>query len=166
MAKSPSKAKASDSAETKLVRNLANILNDTDLTEIEVEKGTLRVRVARENFTMSAPMQAAPVHAAPLAAAPAAAAPSAAPAPAAAPADDRKNAMKSPMVGTAYIRPSPEAEPFVKVGDMVKAGATVILVEAMKTFNPIAAEKTGKLTALFVDDAQPVEFGEPLFVIE
>jgi len=163
MAKTPSKSKSTVSAETKLVRDLANILNDTDLTEIEVEKGTLKVRVARETYAVAA----APVAATPVAApAPAAPAPVAAAAPAAAPADDHKNAMKSPMVGTAYIRPSPEAEPFVKVGDMVKAGATVILIEAMKTFNPITAEKTGKITALLVDDAQPVEFGEPLFVIE
>lgn len=163
MAKTPSKSKASDSAETKLVRDLANILNDTNLTEIEVEKGTLRVRVARETFTMAAPVAAAPIVAepAPVAAASAAAAPVAP-----APADDYKNAMKSPMVGTAYVRPSPEADPFVKVGDMVKAGATVILIEAMKTFNPITADKTGRLTAVMVEDAQPVEFGEPLFVIE
>lgn len=164
MAKTPSKAKKTDSAETKLVRDLANILNDTDLTEIEVEKGTLRVRVARETYAMATPT-AAPAPVAAAAPAPVAAAPAAA-APAAAPADDHKNAMKSPMVGTAYVRPSPEADPFVKVGDMVKAGATVILIEAMKTFNPITAEKTGKITALLVEDAQPVEFGEPLFVIE
>jgi len=144
MAKTPSKSKSTDSAETKLVRDLANILNDTDLTEIEVEKGTLKVRVARETYAVAA----APAVAAPMAApapAPAAAPAAAAPAPAAAPADDHKNAMKSPMVGTAYV---------------------VILIEAMKTFNPITADKTGKITALLVEDAQPVEFGEPLFVIE
>ena len=165
MAKTPSKSKSTDSAETKLVRDLANILNDTDLTEIEVEKGTLKVRVARETYAVAA----APAVAAPMAApapAPAAAPAAAAPAPAAAPADDHKNAMKSPMVGTAYVRPSPDADPFVKVGDKVKEGDTILLVEAMKTFNPITAPKSGKITALLVEDAQPVEFGEPLFVIE
>lgn len=153
--------------DSKLVRELADILNDTDLTEIEVEKGEMRIRVARE-------ITAAPaVYAAQPAAAPAAAAP--APAPAAAPespapvsAADAKShpgAVTSPMVGTVYLRASPEADQFKKVGDSVKEGDTILLVEAMKTFNPITASKSGTLTELLVDDAQPVEYGEALFII-
>jgi len=164
MAKTPSKSTAA-SGETKLVKDLAKILNDAELGEIEYEKGSLKIRVAKQSSAAPAATMAAPV-AAPIAAAPAPAAPAISSAPAAASADDHKNATKSPMVGTAYIRPSPEAEPFFKPGDMVKSGATVLLIEAMKTFNPITAEKTGKLVSILVEDAQPVEFGEPLFVIE
>ncbi|MEE9348277.1 MAG: acetyl-CoA carboxylase biotin carboxyl carrier protein [Robiginitomaculum sp.] len=158
MAKTPSK-KPSINAETKLVKDLAKILNDTNLSEIEVEKGTLRVRVARQiggAVMASAAPLAAP---APVASAPAQSAPESHKEP------SHKDATKSPMVGTAYIRPSPDADAFVKVGDTVKSGSTVLLVEAMKTFNPITAEKTGTITAILVEDGQPVEFGEPLFVI-
>lgn len=149
--------------ETKLVRELAKILNDTDLTEIEMKKGDLKIRVSKSSGTV---MQAAmPAQMAmPAAAAPAVA--TAAPAESAS--DDMSNhpgVVKSPMVGTAYIRPSPDADPFVKVGESVKEGDTVMLVEAMKTFNPITAEKSGTVTHVLVEDAQPVEFGEPLFVI-
>jgi len=163
MAKTPSKATKTSTAETKLVRELAKILNETDLSEIEMEKGTLKIRVARGGVApvmMSAPAQAPAVMPAP---APAAPAPSAAAAPAAPAAN--ANAQKSPMVGTAYTRPSPEADSFVSVGDTVKVGDTVLLIEAMKTFNPITAEKAGTVLEMFVDDAQPVEFGEALFVI-
>lgn len=153
MAKTPSKSTAA-SGETKLVKDLAKILNDAELGEIEYEKGSLKIRVARQSSAAPAAVVAAPV-AAPVAAAPTPA-PIASSAPAVAPADDHKNATKSPMVGTAYIRPSPEAEPFFKPGDMVKSGATVLLIEAMKTFNPITAEKTGKLVSILVEDAQPL----------
>lgn len=176
MAKKPTKSaskkaapkaasKSSQSTETKLVRDLAKILKDTDLSEIEMEKGSLKIRVARhsaQSFVAApAPVAAAaaPV-AAPVAAAPVAAAAAAAPA-----AEDHKDAVKSPMVGTAYTRPSPDADNFANVGDSVKAGDTILLVEAMKTFNPITADKSGTLSAILVQDAQPVEFGEPLFVI-
>ena len=142
-----------------LVRELAQLLNETDLTEIEVEKGDLRVRVAR---TITATVQvpaAAPV----LAAAPALVA--------AAPVDAKSAAahpgtVPSPMVGTAYRRPSPDAKPFVEIGSVVKAGERVLLVEAMKTFNDIVAPRAGKIVAIMVEDGQPVEYGEPLLVIE
>jgi len=143
--------------ETKLVRELAKILNDTGLTEIEMEKGDLRLRVAKGTNAVAV---AAPVAAAaPLAAAPIAAAP-AEPTVAA-----DEDAVKSPMVGTVYTRPSPDDDAFVSVGDSVKAGDTILLVEAMKTFNPIKAPASGKITKIMVEDGQPVEFGEALLVI-
>jgi acetyl-CoA carboxylase biotin carboxyl carrier protein len=141
-----------------LVRELAQLLNETDLTEIEVEKGDLRVRVAR---TITATVQVpAPV---------AQSAPSAASV--AAPAEGKAvaahpGAVASPMVGTAYRRASPEAKPFVEIGSVVKAGDRVLLVEAMKTFNDIVAPRAGKVVAILVEDGQPVEYGEPLLVIE
>lgn len=144
-----------------LVRELAQLLNETDLSEIEVEKGDLRVRVAR---TISATVQV-PMAAAPVAAAPAAIAVSA-PLDATKPAAAHPGAVTSPMVGTAYRRPSPEAKPFVEIGSEVKAGERVLLVEAMKTFNDIVAPRAGKVTAILVEDGQPVEYGEPLLVIE
>ena len=146
-----------------LVRELAELLNQTDLTEIEVEKGDLRIRVAR---TITANLMA------PVAAAPAfAPAPAAVAAPAAAPADAKAAAahpgtVNSPMVGTAYRRPSPEVKLFIEVGQEVKAGERVLLVEAMKTFNDIVAPRAGKVVAILVDNGQPVEYGEPLLVIE
>ncbi|AOO82289.1 acetyl-CoA carboxylase biotin carboxyl carrier protein [Bosea vaviloviae] len=142
-----------------LVRELAQLLNETDLTEIEVEKGDLRVRVARTiTATVQVPASAAPlpVAAAPIAAAPVEGKPSAA----------HPGAVASPMVGTAYRRASPEAKPFVEVGSVVKAGERVLLVEAMKTFNDIVAPRAGKVVAILVEDGQPVEYGEPLLVIE
>ena len=156
--------------DSKLVRELADILNDTELTEIEVEKGELRIRVAREVTAAPAVYASQPMHA-PMAA-PAAApapAPASAPetpaAPGAADAKSHPGAVTSPMVGTVYLRPSPEADQFKKAGDSVKEGETILLVEAMKTFNPITASKSGTLTELLVDDAQPVEYGEALFII-
>jgi acetyl-CoA carboxylase biotin carboxyl carrier protein len=141
-----------------LVRELAQLLNETDLTEIEVEKGDLRVRVARTiTATVQVPASAAPLPvAAPVAAAPVEGKPSAA----------HPGAVASPMVGTAYRRASPEAKPFVEVGSVVKAGERVLLVEAMKTFNDIVAPRAGKVVAILVEDGQPVEYGEPLLVIE
>ncbi len=151
--------------DAKIVRELADILKDTELTEIEVEKGELRIRVAREITAAPVAYHAAP---APAPVAAPAAAPVAAPAADAAPAGGgsaHADAVTSPMVGTAYLRPSPDADAFKKVGDAVKEGETIILVEAMKTFNPITAPKSGTLTEMLVDDAQPVEYGEALFVI-
>jgi acetyl-CoA carboxylase biotin carboxyl carrier protein len=153
--------------DSKLVRELADILNDTDLTEIEVEKGEMRIRVARE-ITAAPAVYATQPAPAPMAAAPAPAPASAPEAPAAVTAADAKShpgAVTSPMVGTVYLRPSPEADQFKKAGDSVKEGDTILLVEAMKTFNPITASKSGTLTELLVDDAQPVEYGEALFII-
>ncbi len=145
-----------------LVRELAAILDDTGLSEIEVEHGELRLRIAR---TLTAAAAPAANYAAP-AAAPMVAAP--APAVAAAPADaaSHPGAVPSPMVGTAYLSAEPGAPPFIKVGDMVTAGQTMLVVEAMKTFNPIPAPRAGKVVAILVTDAQPVEYGEALVILE
>lgn len=155
-----SDSRSSSPISADLVRELADILRDTDLSEIEVERGDLRLKIARQ-------VTAAPVMHAVAAPAPAAA-PAAAPAvTAAAPAApaDNPDAVKSPMVGTAYLKPNPDASDFVKVGDQVKKGDTILLIEAMKTFNPITAEKSGTVTEVLVADGQPVEYGEPLFVL-
>ena len=155
--------------DTALVRQLADILNDTDLTEIEVERGDLHIRVARE-VTVSAPVQyaAAPAYApqAP-AAAPAAAAPAAAmPSDPATIVAKSGEEVKSPMVGTDYLQASPEAPPFCQPGDTVKKGQTLLIVEAMKTMNPIQAPRDGVVVEVLVGDAQPVEFGEPLVLLQ
>ncbi|WP_213980384.1 acetyl-CoA carboxylase biotin carboxyl carrier protein [Sphingomonas sp. dw_22] len=142
-----------------LVRQLAAVLDDTQLTEIEVEDGERRVRVART--VTAAPMQvAAPAYAPAPAAAAAPVAAEAAPAPAA------FNAVKSPMVGTAYLSPNPEAKPFVTVGQKVAAGDTLVIIEAMKVMNPIHAPSAGTVKAILVDNGQPVEFDQPLVVVE
>ena len=150
-----------DPIDTRLVRRLAGILNDTGLSEIEVERGGLKIRVAR---TVTA--AATVVHAAP--------APIAAQAPAAPAAEPHftgealppGEVVKSPMVGTVYLAPQPGANPFVKVGDKVNQGQTLLIIEAMKTMNPIPAPKAGVVRAILAEDGQPVEFGEPLAVIE
>jgi acetyl-CoA carboxylase biotin carboxyl carrier protein len=150
-----------------LVRELAAIINDSGLSEIEVEHGELRLRIART--LTAAPMATHVVHAAPTpiaAAAPAAHTPAAAAAPAAEDFSKHPGAVPSPMVGTAYLSPEPGAPTFIKVGDSVAAGQTLMVVEAMKTFNPIPAPRAGKVTAILVSDAQPVEYGEPLVIIE
>ncbi len=148
----------------KLVRELAKLLAETDLSEIEVEKGDLRIRVARQ-LMAAAPVTMTLPAAAPAPAAPAAA-PAAAPGSAKAEAAISANTVTSPMVGTAYRRPSPDAKAFVEVGSVVKTGERVLLVEAMKTFNEIVAPRSGTVTAVLVEDGQPVEYGEPLMVIE
>ena len=148
-----------------LIRSLADILNETDLTEIEVERGELRIRVAREiTMTAAAPIQYA---AAPVAqAAPAAAAPAAMPSDPATMVSRKGEEVKSPMVGTAYLQASPEAPQFVKPGDKVKKGQTLLIVEAMKTMNPIQAPRDGVVAEILVGDAQPVEYGEALVMLE
>jgi acetyl-CoA carboxylase biotin carboxyl carrier protein len=143
-----------------LIRDLAAILDETKLTEIEVEEGDLKIRVARQVQAVQATV------AAPVAAAPAAAPVAAAAAPADAPVDLSKNAVPSPMVGTAYRSPSPGAAPFIEVGQSVSKGQTLLIIEAMKTMNQIPAPRAGVVTAILFEDAQPVEFGEPLVVIE
>jgi len=143
-----------------LIRDLAGILNDTNLTEIEVELGDLKVRVSRQAQAVHA--VAAPLPA--IAAAPAATA--AQPAAVAAVADTSKNAVPSPMVGTAYLAPSPDAKPFVEIGQKVKEGQTLLIIEAMKTMNQIPSPRTGTVTAILIEDAQPVEYGMPLVVLE
>jgi acetyl-CoA carboxylase biotin carboxyl carrier protein len=150
-----------DPIDTRLVRRLAGILNDTGLSEIEVERGGLKIRVAR---TVTA--AATVVHAAP--------APIAAQAPAAPAAEPHftgealppGEVVKSPMVGTVYLQSQPGSPPFVKVGDKVTQGQTLLIIEAMKTMNPIPAPKAGVVRAILAEDGQPVEFGEPLAVIE
>ncbi len=140
-----------------LIRDLAGILNDTNLTEIEVELGDLKVRVSRQSQAVHA-VAAPAIAAAPLAAQPAVAA--------AAPADPSKNAVPSPMVGTAYLAPSPDAKAFIEVGQKVKEGQTLLIIEAMKTMNQIPSPRAGTVTAILIEDAQPVEYGMPLVVIE
>jgi acetyl-CoA carboxylase biotin carboxyl carrier protein len=136
-----------------LIRSLAELLNDTGLSEIEIEQKGLRVRIAR-NLTVAAAV-AAP-H------------PMAMPAAALAPvsADNHPGTLKSPMVGTCYRSPEPGAATFVEVGSAVKAGQTVLIIEAMKTMNHIPAPKAGIVKSVLVENGQPVEFGEPLFVID
>jgi acetyl-CoA carboxylase biotin carboxyl carrier protein len=145
--------------EPELVRELAAILRETDLSEIEVEHGELKLRVAR-NVTIAASAQpVATVHL-----------PAAAPAPHASDAPreavSHAGAVQSPMVGTAFLSSEPGAPAFIKIGDTVTEGQTLMIVEAMKTFNPIPAPRAGKVTQILVDDGQPVEFGEALLVLE
>jgi acetyl-CoA carboxylase biotin carboxyl carrier protein len=157
--------KPSPGIEPKLVRELAAILRDTGLTEIEVERGDLRVRISGAGAP-GTPSAHAPIqHYAP-APAPAAAAPAPAAAPVAADPRNHPGAVTSPMVGTAYLSPKPGEPQYVKVGDNVTEGQTLLVVEAMKTFNPIPAPKSGKLTQILIANETPVEFGQPLAIIE
>jgi acetyl-CoA carboxylase biotin carboxyl carrier protein len=142
--------------DTELVEILAEMVTRLGLSEIEVANGDVKIRVARQ--LASAVLQ-------PAMTLPHAAAGSAATAPAAAP-PDGPGTVKSPMVGTAYLRASPESAPFVEIGTQVKAGDKVVLVEAMKTFNEILAPRAGTVTGILVEDGQPVEYGQPLLVIE
>ena len=143
---------------------MAKIAAANDLSEVEVEREGMRIRVARERHTIAlqCPRRAAGRS---VAAPVSAAAPNPlAPEPAAPP--RHPGAVKSPMVGTAYLRPSPDAKPFVEIGAMVKTGDKLLLVEAMKTFNEIVAPRAGKMRQILVDDGAPVEYGQPLMVIE
>ncbi len=141
-----------------LVRELAELLAETGLTEIEVEDGERKIKVVRQAAQQ---IVAAAAPALPLAAAPVTAAPLAEAAPAAAPVD----AVKSPMVGTVYLAPEPTAPNFISVGQQVKAGDVLLIVEAMKVMNQINAPKSGTIQAILVDNQQPVEFDQPLVVI-
>jgi len=161
---SPPKAPAADPIDARLVRRLADILTETGLSEIEVEHGGLKVRVAKTLTAGPTQLTYAP--------APAPSAPIAAPAPLVAaspetpaPARAAGDVVKSPMVGSVYLQPEPGADVFVKVGDTVAAGQTLMIIEAMKTMNPIPAPKAGRIIEILVEDGQPVEFGEPLAVI-
>jgi acetyl-CoA carboxylase biotin carboxyl carrier protein len=155
--KAATKLATSDGA---LIRELALLLDETSLTEIEIERAGLRVRVAR-NVTVAASVPVA----APFAAGPVAVA---APVAAAAGADFSKHpgAVSSPMVGTAYWAPEPGAKPFIEVGAKVSVGQTLLIIEAMKTMNQIPSPRAGTVTQILVEDGQPVEFGEPLVIIE
>lgn len=151
----------SSSLDEELIRDLADLLNETGLTEIEIERKDLRVRVARGAAAASVSVPA------PVAPAPAPlqdAAPSAAPS--GGDVSEHPGTVVSPMVGTAYVAPEPGSSPFVEVGTTVREGQTVMIVEAMKTMNHIPSPRSGTVTAVLVEDGQPVEFGEPLVVIE
>ena len=155
------------SIDTSLINELAKLLTKTDLTEIEVEKGDLRIRVAR-TISVAAPQT---FHVAAPATATAVVAPPPKPVVTSGPGTGKidsshPGAVASPMVGTAYRRPSPDAKAFVEVGSVVKAGEKILLIEAMKTFNEIVAPRAGTVTAVLVEDGQPVEYGEALIVIE
>jgi acetyl-CoA carboxylase biotin carboxyl carrier protein len=164
--RAPDRAKpASEAIDTRLVRRLADILKDTGLTAIEVERGDLKIRVAREITVAAAPLTAQTVPAAVVPAPAAPTAPSAEAAPPAA-AGPKGDVVKSPMVGTVYMQPQPGAKSFIHVGDRVDVGQTLLIVEAMKTMNPIPAPKGGVVTAILIEDGQPVEYGEPLVVID
>ena len=151
---------ATKSIDSETVRELAHLLDETNLTEIEYDTGSVRIRVARQGVPMA-------VHAMP--GAPAiAAAPVAQPAAVPAVSDDASHpgAVTSPMVGVAYLAPEPGAAKFIEVGASVSEGQTLMLIEAMKTFNPIRAPRGGKIARIIIEDGQPVEFGEPLVIIE
>lgn len=144
------------------LRQLVQLIGESDLAEMEIEKGDLRIRLVRQGsapIVTTTPMVLASAPMAPPAVA-------AAPVAAAVPLEDHPGAVKSPMVGTVYRRPTPEAKAFVDVGSVVKAGDRILLVEAMKTFNDIVAPRAGTVIAVMVEDGQPVEYGEPLIVIE
>ena len=141
-----------------IIRDLAEILNQTDLTDIEVEQGDLRIRVSRQVTMQAMVPQAQAAAPAPVAVVPVAVE--------AAKVDVSKNAIPSPMVGTAYLSPSPGARPFIEVGQKVKEGQTLMIIEAMKTMNQIASPRAGTVTAILINDAAPVEFGELLVVVE
>ena len=143
--------------DTQLVRELAELLNETGLTEIEVEDDDRKIRVARGAIAVAAPVAAAQ--------APVAAPAAAAPMPEETAADATAGALRSPMVGTVYLAAEPGAANFVKVGDKVGVGDTLLIVEAMKVMNPITADKAGTIKAILVENAQPIEYDQPLVVI-
>ncbi len=157
-AAAPAKNVSKTGPDLSIVAALAKIAGQHDLSEVEIEHQGLRVRVARERAASAMTTFVAP----------AVAAPAVATAPASTPTEpaEHPGVVKSPMVGTAYRRASPEAKPFVEVGSMVKAGDKVMLVEAMKTFNEILAPKAGKVVEIFVEDATPVEYGQALLAVE
>jgi acetyl-CoA carboxylase biotin carboxyl carrier protein len=150
--------------DSKLIKELADLLDKSSLTEIELEADGMRIRVARQGATQMVTSQQTIAQPAPAAPAPAA---DVTPAPAAS-ANPASNpgAVKSPMVGTAYLAPEPGAKDFVTIGSTVKQGQTLLIIEAMKTMNPITAPRAGKVTEIIVTNEQPVEFDEVLLIIE
>ena len=150
-------AESGSGIDKELIRELAKLLDETNLTEIEIERAGLRVRVGRGVAAAAAPVVnvTGPASVIPAAAAAASMDPAKHP-----------GAVTSPMVGTAYIGPAPGAKPFVDVGSKVAAGDTLLIVEAMKTMNQIPAPRSGTVTKILIEDGQPVEFGEPLMIIE
>jgi acetyl-CoA carboxylase biotin carboxyl carrier protein len=169
LAKAGVKKAAPSAIDTDLIRSIAKLLEETNVGEIEISKGDLKVRVARHSGSVGA-MAPMPVYAPAPAAAPAPVVQQAAATPnalaPAAPAADHPGAITSPMVGTAYRKPAPDAKNFIEVGASVKAGDKLMLIEAMKTFNDIVAPRAGKVTQIMIEDGQPVEFGQALFIIE
>lgn len=154
---------AKNKLDTGLIRELAAILREGDLGEIEIEHDGLKLRVSRQSTQVMHTAVAAPQSYAPMQPAlPAPAGPGAVPVASAAP----DNAVKSPMVGTVYLSADPQSKPYVNIGDKVKIGDTLMLVEAMKTFNPVEADRAGTVKAIYVQNSQPVEYGEPLVLIE
>jgi acetyl-CoA carboxylase biotin carboxyl carrier protein len=151
--------RSTSTIDAEAIRELARLLDETGLTEIEIAQKDSRIRVVRH--AAPATVAVAPAPAAPAPAAPAPAAPAAAPVPA-----DHPGAVKSPMVGVAYLRADPNAKPFVQSGDRVAEGQTVLLIEAMKTFNQIKAPRGGTVAQIMVADGTPVEYAEVLMVIE
>jgi len=148
------------SEDSALIRELAQLLDETSLTEIEIERAGLRVRVARSiSIATAMPAQAATIVPAQGVAVPGAATP-------AADFANHPGVVPSPMVGTAYWAPEPGAKPFIEVGAKVSAGQTLLIIEAMKTMNQIPSPRAGTVTQILVEDGQPVEFGEPLVIIE
>jgi acetyl-CoA carboxylase biotin carboxyl carrier protein len=135
------------------IRAAAKLLDELGLTEVEYAKGDERVRVARAGTEIIASVRPAPLT-------------EGAPAPAAANAGDHPGVVKSPMVGTVYLSPEPGAPAFIKAGDTVAEGHTLLLIEAMKTYNPVRAPRSGTVKRILVSDGTPVEFGEPLLIIE
>jgi len=148
------KKDAAESIEKEIIRDLAELLTETGLTEIEIERNGLRLRVARGGMVQS------------VAQAPAVAAPAAAVASGNAPVENDPGVVPSPMVGTAYFSPEPGAPPFIDVGSRVSEGDTLLIVEAMKTMNHIPSPRSGTVKSILIEDGQPVEFGEPLIILE
>ena len=158
--KAPAKSALSD-PDLALIASLAEILNDTGLSEIELDRKGTKFRVAKQLTAVAQVASAPPAPAVHAHAAPLHEAPAAAPKPA-----DHPGTVKSPMVGTVYMAPSPGAANFIEVGSSVKEGQTLLIIEAMKTMNQIHAPRAGKVTAIYVDNGHPVEYGEPLVAIE
>jgi acetyl-CoA carboxylase biotin carboxyl carrier protein len=162
MAKTPRKSSDEIANKVHLIRELAQIMEETGLVEVDFEDDKVSVHLSKTGSVSHAPMMAA--HAPIAAPAPTAAAP--APAPEATADADLENAINSPMVGRAYLAPEPGAAVFVKEGDSVKAGQTLLIIEAMKVMNPITAPNAGVVRRILIEDGQPIEFGEPLIIIE
>jgi acetyl-CoA carboxylase biotin carboxyl carrier protein len=159
MARQPNEKTTARSDDAEMIRELAALLDETSLTEIELERSGLRIRVAR-NVTVAAAMPSGlPQAAVPVVAAAAAAAASTDP-------SKHPGVVPSPMVGTAYWSPEPGAKPFIEVGSKVSVGQTLMIIEAMKTMNQIPSPRAGTVTQILVEDGQPVEFAEPLVIIE
>ena len=158
--KAPAKSALSD-PDLVLIASLAEILNDTGLSEIELDRKGTKFRVAKQLTAVAQVASAPPAPAVHAHAAPLHEAPAAAPKPA-----DHAGTVKSPMVGTVYMAPSPGAANFIEIGSSVKEGQTLLIIEAMKTMNQIHAPRAGKVTAIYVDNGHPVEYGEPLVAIE